>query len=56
VTRVFRVTNDCLDASLICVSVIVVAEDLVGVVPLVGGNWLASWGVAIAHDLNSLNS
>jgi hypothetical protein len=28
-----------------------VAEDLGGVVPLVGGNWLASWGVAIAHDL-----
>jgi len=28
-----------------------VAEDLGGAVPLVGGNWLASWGVAIAHDL-----
>lgn len=28
-----------------------VAEDLGGVVPLVGGNRLASWGVAIAHDL-----
>jgi hypothetical protein len=27
------------------------AEDLGGAVPLVGGNWLASWGVAIAHDL-----
>jgi hypothetical protein len=28
-----------------------VAEDLGCVGPLVGGNWLASWGVAIAHDL-----
>jgi hypothetical protein len=28
-----------------------VAEDLGSVVSLVGGDWLASWGVAIAHDL-----
>jgi hypothetical protein len=27
------------------------AEDLGGVVPLVGGDWLAGWGVAIAHHL-----
>jgi hypothetical protein len=33
-----------------------VAEDPGGIVRLVGGNWLASWGVAIAHDLNSLNA
>jgi hypothetical protein len=30
-----------------------VAEDLGRVGSLVGGNWLASWGVAIAHDLPS---